>query len=152
MENTCCVTGHRSIPAEKIDYVKQQLYKEVMLAIEAGYTHFISGFTEGADLLFAEIIIEIKKTFTNITLEAAIPYRNRLSTKNILFQRLLAQCDKISIISEAYFPSCFAKRNRHMVGKSTLVISVYDGRSKGGILSNMRYAHAMGRALKIVEL
>ena len=55
---TCCVTGHRDIPAEKMDFVKEALQREVAAAIEDGYTRFISGFAEGADLMFAAIVAE----------------------------------------------------------------------------------------------
>ena len=58
---TCCVTGHRDIPAEKKGLVEEALRREVAAAIEDGYTRFISGFAEGADLMFAAIVAEAKK-------------------------------------------------------------------------------------------
>ena len=59
MDNkTCCITGHRDIPAERIFYVKQELRREVQVAIEDGYTRFISGFAEGTDLMLAAIVAE----------------------------------------------------------------------------------------------
>lgn len=58
---TCCITGHRTIPKEKVDYVKGEIQKEVLQAVEDGYTHFISGFAQGVDLLFAAIVAELKK-------------------------------------------------------------------------------------------
>ena len=58
---TCCVTGHRDIPKEYLDYVEQELRREVQAAIEDGYTRFISGFAEGADLMFAAIVAEEKR-------------------------------------------------------------------------------------------
>ena len=35
---TCCVTGHRDIPKEYLDYVEQELRREVQAAIEDGFT------------------------------------------------------------------------------------------------------------------
>ena len=46
-EKTCCVTDHRDISKEHLDYVEQELRREVQAAIEDGYTRFISGFAEG---------------------------------------------------------------------------------------------------------
>ena len=43
---TCCITGHRDIPAEKKKFVEEELRKEVVAAIEDGYTRFISGFAD----------------------------------------------------------------------------------------------------------
>ena len=34
---TCCITGHRDIPAEKKKFVEEELRKEVAAAIEDGY-------------------------------------------------------------------------------------------------------------------
>ena len=57
-KKTCCVTGHRDIPAERIAYVEQELRREVRAAIEDGYTRFNSGCAEGTDLMFAAIVAE----------------------------------------------------------------------------------------------
>ena len=57
-EKTCCVTGHRNISIDCITRVEQALRHEILLAIEDGYTRFISGFAEGADLIFASIVAE----------------------------------------------------------------------------------------------
>ena len=67
----CCVTGHRDIPAERMVYVQQELQREVLAAIEAGYTRFISGFAEGADLIFAAVVAEQKKLHPELFWEAA---------------------------------------------------------------------------------
>ena len=61
-EKTCCVTGHRDIIEKRIAYVEQELRREIVTAIEEGYTRFISGFEEGADLMFAAIVAEQKRT------------------------------------------------------------------------------------------
>ena len=42
-EKTCCVTGHRDIPEDRIAYVEQELRREVLAAIQDRYTRFISG-------------------------------------------------------------------------------------------------------------
>ena len=75
---TCCVTGHRDIPEEQIDNVKQSLEREVDRAIRDGFTSFLSGFAEGTDLLFAEIVAERIVENPALQLRAAIPYRGRL--------------------------------------------------------------------------
>ena len=84
-EKTCCVTGHRDIPEDRIAYVEQELRREVLAVIQDGYTRFISGFAEGADLMFAAIVAEQKEHNPDLFLEAAIPYAGRLKTKNKQF-------------------------------------------------------------------
>lgn len=131
MDKTCCVTGHRNIPDAKIEYIKSELQREILQAIDDGYTHFISGFAQGVDLLFAAIVADMKNENPSLTLEAAIPYQNRIKASNKQFCHLLAKCDIVSIQKEEYTPECFMSRNRYMVLKSQRLIAVYDGRKKG---------------------
>ena len=147
---TCCVTGHRNIPVSETDNLKHELYQEIQAAIADGYTRFISGFADGADLLFAAIVAEEKQRNPALSLEAAIPYRGRMRTPNKEFQRLLPACDRVTVICESYIPSCYMERNRYMVNHSQRVIAVYDGRKNGGTFSTMRYASAVGRDVRVL--
>lgn len=151
-EKTCCVTGHRDIPPERIAYVKQALRQEVLAAIDEGYTRFISGFAEGADLMFAAIVAEQLKYHPELLLEAAIPYAGRLKTKNQQFHELLKVCSEVHVVCKEYAPSCFMQRNRYMAGESQRVIAVYDGREHGGTLFTMRCAHTLGREVRLIKV
>lgn len=85
----CCVTGHRDIPADKMDYVKIKLKEEIEKAVADGFTKFISGFARGVDLHFAELVIDQKKQHPRLLLEAVIPYNNRLKSTDPLFRKCL---------------------------------------------------------------
>ena len=134
----CCVTGHRDIPTDRAVYVEQALRREVLAAIEDGYTRFISGFAEGTDLMFAAIVAKQKEYTPNLYLEAALPYAGRIKTKNKQFHE--------------YTPSCFMRRNRYMAAESQRVIAVYDGRDRGGTLYTMRYAHTLEKEVRVIEV
>ena len=151
-EKTCCVTGHQDIPAERITYVEQELRREVRAAIEDGYTRFISGFAEGTDLLFAAIVAEQKECNPELFLEAAIPYAGRMKTKNQQFHALLRACNGVKIVCDEYAHACFMQRNRYMAGESQRVIAVYDGRDHGGTLFTMRYAHTLGKEVRVIRV
>ncbi|WP_242981776.1 SLOG family protein [Alkalibaculum bacchi] len=145
------MTGHRELDPSKIEPIKKALRNAIMEAIKDGYTHFISGFAEGVDLYFAEIVAELKEEH-DLFLEAAILNRNRVKTKDTEFQRLLTQCNVVGIHAEEYSPSCYLVRNRFMVQSSDFIIAVYDGREKGGTLSTMRYAHALEKEVKVISV
>lgn len=149
---TCCVTGHRDIPVERIAHVEQELRREVLEAIEAGYTRFTSGFAEGADLMFAAIVAEQKERHPELFLEAAIPYAGRLKTRSKQFHALLPACNGIKVMCREYTPSCFMQRNRYMVREAQRVIAVYDGRDHGGTLFTMRYAHTLGKEIRVIQV
>jgi len=150
-EHTCCVTGHRDIPVEKVPYVQDHLYQELLRAIQYGYTHFVSGFASGVDLMFAGIVAELKQEYP-ITLEAAIPYPGRMNTPDKVFQCLLKECDIVKVHTEQYSKSCYMVRNRYMVDCSVLVIAVHDGRKSGGTAATIRYANRMGCTLREIKL
>lgn len=149
--HTCCVTGHRNIPEGQFIFVWQELERAVQSAILNGYTHFISGFAAGVDLMFAEIVAERKSTYP-ITLEAAIPYLGRMKTADHTFQRLIRGCDVIKIHSEKYIKGCYMVRNRYMVDQPSLVIAVYDGRSGGGTAATVRYANTTNTIVKTIHI
>ena len=150
-EHTCCVTGHRDIPVEKVPYVQDKLYQELLQTIQDGCTHFVSGFASGVDLIFAGIVAGLKQKYP-ITLEAAIPYPGRMNTPDKEFQRLLKECDIVKVHTEQYSKSCYMVRNRYMVDCSTLVIAVHDGRKSGGTAATIRYANLMGCTLREIKL
>ena len=105
----CCVTGHRDIPAKWITYVEQNLRQEVLEAIEARYTRFISGFAGGTDLMFAAIAAEEKKRHPELFLEAAIPYGGRLKTRNEQLHALLQACHSMKVICQEYTPPALCR-------------------------------------------
>lgn len=152
---TCCVTGHRTIPAEQREAVAAALEAEIDRAIADGYTSFISGFAEGVDQMFAAIVMRKRRQHPTLRLEAALPYRQRFyrlaqnpDTHDLLFDG----CTEFAILSDEYNGGVFSKRNRYMVNKSQRVIAVYDGRSGGGTASTITYARSLQRELRMIAL
>lgn len=153
-EKTCCVTGHRDIPAEQTEYVKKSLLCEIDKAIADGYTKFISGFAQGTDQYFVEIVSEKKKENPDLQLLAAIPYKGRMLSliKNEKTRILLEECAEIKVMMEEYRPSVYWFRNLYMVKRSKRVIAVYDGRKRGGTYRTMCYANEMERELRLIPV
>ena len=147
---TCCVTGHRAIPTERIPDIEMALKAEILLAIEDCHTHFISGFASGVDLMFAGLVAELKADCP-LTLEAAIPYPGRMKTPDQVFQRLIGCCDVVRIHADRYSKGCYMVRNRYMVERSERVIAVYDGRSSGGTAATIKYAAQFKRVVREIH-
>ena len=53
---TCCITGHRDVPDQEINSIKKALHQEIKKAVKDGFTVFLSGFADGVDQYFAEIV------------------------------------------------------------------------------------------------
>ena len=152
VKKSCSVTGHRQLKDNQIEFIRQELRREIELAIKEGYTNFMSGFANGADIEYAVIVAELKKDNPIITLEAALPYRKRMNTKNKQFRELLDKCDMITVTSEEYSKSCFQKRNYYMIANSERIIAVFDGRRKGGTFHSIKVAEKNNREIKLINI
>ena len=151
---TCCVTGHRGVPQKEINHIKTELQREIEKAVTDGFTCFMSGFAEGVDQYFAEIVLELKKANPALDLVAVIPYRKRLDNlmENDRTYEMLEACADVVVIREEYQPSVYSHRNRYMVEHSDRVIAVYDGREKGGTVRTMRFANTMRKELREIPI
>ena len=153
-EKVCGVTGHREIPAEYMEQAEQGLRCEIEKAIADGYTYFISGFADGADQLFAGIVLEKAKDNPALRLEAAIPYRNRYKrlVEDERTRAMLEACAKVEVISEEWASNVYMKRNRYMVSQADRVSAVYDGRETSGTVSTIRMVHAQKKEMREVPV
>jgi len=151
---TCCVTGHRDVPQKEINHIKAELQREVDKAVADGFTRFISGFTDGVDQYFAEIVLELKKANPALELVAVLPYRKRLDNllKKGKTYEMLEACSDVVVIREEYQPSVYSHRSRYMVEHSDRVIVVYDGREKGGTVRTIRFANMMRKEIREIPV
>jgi len=123
----------------------------IQRAINAGYDTFISGFADGADLIFARLVLESQAEHP-VCLEAAIPHVGRLKSSDPEFQSLLARCSAVTVVCEQYSPDCFFIRNRYLVDHSDAVLAVYDGRQCGGSFYTIQYARSVGMKIAFVRI
>lgn len=56
---------------------------------------------------------------------------------------LLAACDQLEVLEDHYSPGCMLRRNREMLRRAQLLISVYDG-TPGGTAATVRLAEELG--------
>ena len=119
-----------------------------------GFTCFMSGFADGVDQYFAELVLERKQTNPALELIAVIPYRKRLDSlnKKTRTRELLEACADVVVIQAKYIPSVYSHRNRYMVEHSDRVIAVYDGRETGGTAKTIRFTHRMKKELREIPV
>lgn len=160
---TCCFTGHRpqSLPFRfdeqdrRCRKLKRVLRKEIERQIEEeGVTHFISGMAIGVDMYAAEIVLDLKRKYPQITLEAAIPCETQVvkwtEPLRERYYDIAARCDKETMISRHYTPDCMHKRNRYMVDAADTVIAVWNG-SPSGTGKTVQYATDQGKTIVIIN-
>lgn len=161
-ELTVCFTGHRPrmLPwgydenKECCIKFKNDLYMILRNAIIYGATTFLVGMAEGFDMIACEIILELKKEFSNVRLIAVVPCINqekfwRESQKERYF-KLLTKCDEKVVISQTYTKTCMNERNKYMVENASICIACFNGKV-GGTRNTIFYAKEKGLKIKIIN-
>ena len=72
-ERTCCFTGHRDIPQNEYASIKKRLGNEVEKLIKQGVIYYGAGGARGFDTLAAEVVIELRKKYSQIKLILVLP-------------------------------------------------------------------------------
>ena len=163
-EDTCCFTGHRpnKLPwgsnenDPRCRLLKGRLSRAVDQAYEEGMRHFISGMARGTDLYFAEAVLALRQAHPEVTLEAARPCESQAdawpAADQARYQAILDLCDYETVVQHYYDRGCMQRRNRYMVDRSALVISVYNGEPRGGTAQTLAYALRQGVKINILEV
>lgn len=151
----CAFTGHRPyklpflLDENDIHYtqLKEALTTEIIERIKDGYSKFISGMAWGSDILFAELVLELKREYSHIKLVAAIPHEGQANYWNEDWRNryfsILEKADEVHMLSQRYMKGCMDKRNRWMVDQSSYLIAVWNG-ELGGTKNTIAYAQRKG--------
>lgn len=164
MENlTCCFTGHRpqSLPFrlneedERCIELRALLTELIEKLIQDNHvTHFISGMALGVDQICAELVLELKKQYPNITIECAIPCEeqavNWTEKQRDRYFEIAERCDKETLLQHHYDKDCMLKRNRYMVDSSDIVLAVWSGKPSG-TSKTVQYAQEQKKMVIIID-
>ena len=146
-KNTCCFTGHRNLPANKLETLLIRLDREIENLIDNGVTTFISGGALDFDQIAASLIVAKKEMGRNISLTFALPCKNQAALWNEkqreLYNRLLGEADKVIYVSGTYDTLCMKRRNQYMVEHSTYCICALL-HEKSGTAQTVRFARKKG--------
>ena len=152
-EHTCCFTGHRKLPQDKIEKIVLNLNREIENLIAQGVTDFISGGALGFDQSADSLIIAKKEMGCEIRLIFALPCKNQdefwMDKQKHLYHNILAEADEVIYVSEEYDNGCMKKRNRYMVDRSAYCICALL-HPMSGTDQTVRYARQQG--LKVINV
>jgi len=159
----CAFSGHRphKLPwgrdeaDPRCQAVKLMIARRLEEACALGCRTFLCGMAQGCDLYFAEAALQLRQSRPELRLIAVLPWagqsENWPAADRQRHRILCDQCDAREILSERYSPDCMQNRNRTMIDRAQVLISVYDG-SPSGTGSTVRYAKKLGRTILPVWL
>ncbi len=151
----CGFTGHRphKLPwgnredDPRCQAVKVILSRRLEEAYEMGCRKFLCGMARGCDLYFAEAVLKLRAAKPDVQLYALIPCPQQAERwskgEKERYAYLCTQCDHCEILEQVYTPGCMLRRNREMLLRSQVLISIYDG-SSGGTGSTVSLAKKRG--------
>jgi len=158
---SCAFTGHRigKLPWKgneedpRCVRLKQMIFDAVQAVYQSGIRHFICGMALGCDQYFCEAVLSLRAEHEEITLEAAVPWEGQAekwsAQQKKRYERLLAECDYLTVVQSEYSPDCMMRRNRYMVDSSSVLIAAFNG-MPGGTMNTLLYAMRSG--LELVQL
>lgn len=173
---TICFTGHREkgiIPYNNSEQYRDITYfalklllsRYIDIAIESGYSHFISGFAEGIDLWSAMYVLKRKKEGADISLTGAVPYLHHADYFSPKSLDLLRFAEKnadnvvlinpnpdaeysISPVNDNQSKTLYRDRNYFMVENSSAIIAFLNENLKwSGTHQTYKYAEKCGHKI-----
>lgn len=150
---TCCFTGHRALPASKMQAILANLHREIDALIEGGVRDFLSGGALGFDQIAASIILDKRQMCRDVRLILTLPCKDQDARWNegqrVAYRALLRRADEVIYVSEAYDEGCMKRRNAYMVARSDFCLcALLRERSCAG--QTVRLARQSG--LKVIDV
>ena len=147
-ERTCCFTGHRDIPADRLQMVMTGTEAKVRELISQGYRYFGIGGAMGYDTIVAEMLFRLReREYPEIKIILVYPFdgfTGRWSdSQQTTYARLLPMYDKRVCVCKSASRDAYLARDRHLVDYSSACIA-YCTRQTGGTAYTIRYAAARG--------
>lgn len=116
--------------------IRYGIIMNVIRLYEQGYKVYYNGMANGFDLVSAQVILMLKRWYSDIHLIAVVPFKSQSvrydGTDKTLYDEILKQADEVKVLSENYYKGCFLRRNNYMIERSDKIILFWDGEQKGG--------------------
>ncbi len=130
---TCCFTGHRILPKEKLDAIEKRLSEVIDGLIRQNCTRFLCGGAVGFDLFAAELVIQKKRTVPQLELVMVLPCKDQHKNWNTedkrRYQSILGKAGEVFYVCEEYCTGCMHLRNKQMVKQSDVCVAYF---TRGG--------------------
>ena len=150
---TCCFTGHRHLPKEKLPGIVRRLEAVVENLIAQAVIYYGCGGAIGFDLLAGETVLKLKKKYPQIRLIMVLPCvgqdkKWRQPDKD-RYRMLLDACDKVVYVQREYDADCMLKRNRHLVDHSGVCVAYFVRLQSG---SGYTVSYAQSKKVSVINV
>ena len=160
---TCCFMGPSfnslffgfSEDDERSMLFKQSITDDILeLILNYNVIHFISGMSLGIGIYVAEIILILKDTYSEITLECVQPYETQAINWSIeqqeRYYNILEKSDQVVMLQKKYTNICMQMRNEYMIDNSGYVLIIWNGKYYG-INKILNYAESKEKNIILIN-
>ena len=149
----CAFSGHREVPAEAVEPLRRLLREKISRLASEGVCGFLCGGAMGFDTLAAEMVLEARSRFPEVTLTLALPCPGQADRwpprAKRHYEKIRDAADEVVYVSEAYTRFCMMQRNRYLVDHASVLVC-YLMKTSGGTAGTVKYA--LHRGLTVENL
>lgn len=148
-EYSCFFTGHRRLPKNRIEAIKELLKQKIKYFIEnKGVESFIAGGALGFDTLAAMTVIELKEEYPFIKLYLYLPCNDQSklwsAEDRYTWRMIMTKADGYKYVTDGpYTDGCMQKRNYKMADDAGYGIA-YCVMARSGTGMTVSYAEKGG--------
>ncbi len=148
---TLAFTGHRDIKESDRAELHKRLKDAVIESYKLGYRYFINGMALGFDMLAAEVVLDLRESYEDIHLIAAVPFPGQESRwplgQQNRYNQILDEADEVFYVSSYFERGCEMKRNRWMIDRANHLIAYFNGEPHGGTYFTYHRAEEQGKTI-----
>lgn len=146
--NSCCFTGHRSIPLSELAPLTAHLDQVLSTVYGMGCRTFYAGGAMGFDALAAARVLLLRETHPDVRLFLVLPCRDQhrfWSAADIArHEEQLRHADAFLYVAESYSPRVMQERNEALVAHADVCVA-YARRPASGAGQTVRLAERAGK-------
>ena len=147
IKETCCFTGHRSIPAGLDKFLGERSSAGIEYLYKQGIKNFLVGGALGFDTIAAHSVIKQRESHSDIQLIVVAPCQDQdkywVQKDKDIYTKIKKDADEVITLSENYYQGCMQDRNRYLVDNSIACIC-YLTQISGGTAYTVSYAKSKG--------
>ena len=136
-----------------IGKIYAELYTQIKILYEQGYTNYYSGMADGFDMIASEVVLVLKNEGLKINLIAVIPFVGQelrySETDKIRYKTIYENAASIIFSCEEYHDRCYLDRNDLLLANCSMVVCYYSG-LRGGTMYTVN--RAMKTELPIINI
>lgn len=162
-QKRCSFTGHRprNFPWKYNESspdciaLKKALESQILELINRGVTEFYSGMAQGVDTWAAEIILALRQEKPALSFHIVLPCEDQAKdwepSAQERYHRICEQADSVICLSPSYYNGCMLERNKYLVTRSDVLLSVYNGNWRCGTGMTVCYAQKNGKEVIVIN-